>query len=62
MGGDIREMTRNSAISELRQLEALKGDTEVAHQLADDILCDLLDSIGCGAVVVEYKKINKWYA
>lgn len=36
-------------------------DTEAAHRFADDILCDLLTSLGYVDVVAEYRKIHKFY-
>lgn len=54
-------MTREEAIQCLKD-EQESGDTEIAHINADDVLCDLLKSIGYGDVVNEYEKIKKWYA
>lgn len=53
-------MTREEAIAQLK--EANKLDTECAHGVADDVLCDLLEFLGYVDVVVEYNKIEKWYA
>jgi len=49
------------AIDDLKEQQK-NPDTECAHIEADDILCNLLKHIGFGEVVVEYEKINKWYA
>lgn len=54
-------MTREEAIQSLKD-EQESDDTEIAHCNADEILCDLLKSLGYGDVVSEYEKINKWYA
>lgn len=54
-------MTKEEAIEELKKCQR-SSDTEVAHSLADDVLCDLLESLGFGDVVEEYNKINKWFA
>lgn len=48
-------------------LEALKAaqvndDTEAAHSDADDVLCDLLISLGYQDVVDEWRAVHKWYA
>jgi hypothetical protein len=43
----------------LREIQEI-ANIEVAHRLADDILCRLLSSLGyasCG-----YNKVGKWYA
>lgn len=54
-------MTKEKAIEMLKQ-EQQNFDTEVAHSNADDILCELLFSLGYADVVNEYNKINTWYA
>jgi hypothetical protein len=43
-------------------LELGKGDPEIAHVNADEILCELLTSLGFSDVVEEFKKVPKWYA
>lgn len=54
------------SIDRTRALELLeecpKGDPEAAHPLADEVLCDLLESLGYGDVVAAWRKIDKWYA
>lgn len=37
-------------------------DLESAHVEADDILCDLLRSLGHGDVVDKFERVNKWYS
>lgn len=54
-------MTKEKAIERLRELQA-DGDQENGHIEADDILCELLVSLGYEDVVKEYHKIGKWYA
>ena len=54
-------MTREEAIEALCKAK-INSDTEEAHMLADDILCDLLVSLGYRDVVVEWRKVDKWYA
>jgi hypothetical protein len=54
-------MTADQAIKELKELQK-SSDTELAHSLADDILCDLLEELGLIDVVIEYEKIEKWFA
>ena len=53
-------MTKEKAIVELK--EANKLDTECAHYKADEILCELLNSLGYQDVVEVYNDIYKWYA
>lgn len=43
-------------------LELGKGDPEIAHVNADEVLCELLKSLGFSDVVKEFKKVPKWYA
>lgn len=54
-------MSREEAISKLKEAESC-WDTEEAHGQADDVLCDLLRSLGYGDVVDAWKKVPKWYA
>ncbi len=54
-------MTREQAIEQLKELQ-LEGDPEASHSNADEVLCGLLHSLGYEDVVVEWHKIEKWYA
>lgn len=54
-------MTRVEAIAKLKSLRVDQSDVEANHSLADEILCALLEGIGYGDVVVEWRKIKKWY-
>lgn len=46
-----------------RMKEAQKNnDTEAAHGYADDILCETLNELGYYDLVLEYGKVDKWYA
>lgn len=38
------------------------GDTEIAHGIADDLLCEALTLLCCDDIVDIYKKVEKWYA
>lgn len=49
------------AVNQMRELQKL-GDAEIAHSLADDLLCEMLETLGCHDLVAEWRKINKWYA
>jgi hypothetical protein len=55
-----REMKRNDGIDQLGEIQEI-ADIEVAHRLADDILCRLLQSLGYADVVAEYNKVGKWF-
>jgi hypothetical protein len=54
-------MTRELAI---QILEAQKdnGDTEIAHGVADSVICELLETLGYEDVVEAYNKVDMWYA
>lgn len=45
----------------LHQLNDL-GDEEVAHGVADTLLCNLLTSLGYADVVEAYEGVDKWFA
>ena len=39
-----------------------RGDTEVVHSEADDLMCDLLEALGYGQGVQIFRNMNRWYA
>ena len=55
-----RAMKRTEATDQLREIQEI-NDLKVAHRLADDILCRLVQSLGYGDVVAEYNRVGKWY-
>ena len=56
-------MNREEAIKQLNELSSdYSGDTEADHSTADNILCELLSSLGYQDVVDAWEKVNKWYA
>lgn len=55
------DMTREEALRQLKELGTSK-DTEAAHSCADDILMELLKSLGYEDVVAAYDDVPKWYA
>jgi len=57
----MNSITKEQAIEKLKAQQGT-DDTESAHAQADNILCQLLESLGCADVVVEYNKIDKWFA
>lgn len=54
-------MSREEAINKLKILQEM-GDKEIAHCNADDVICELLKSLGYEDVVKAYDVIDKWYA
>ena len=55
------EYTRQEAIDDLKELQT-NLDPEDGHVDADQILVDLLESLGYVDVTLEYEKIEKWYS
>jgi len=58
---DLEKVVNNIAINELKMC-VMNGDTEMAHHAADEVLLDLLRSLGFGEVCDEWEKVDKWYA
>lgn len=54
-------MSREEAIRQLKLAQA-SLDTEAAHCSADEVLCELLESLGFSDVVDAWKEVSKWYA
>jgi hypothetical protein len=54
-------MDREKAISELEMCVG-NSDYEMAHAAADDVLVDLLTSLGYEDVVAVWDRVGKWYA
>lgn len=54
-------MTREQAVARLKELQT-GGDVEAEHSNADEVLCQLLNSLGYQDVVNEWNKVDKWYA
>ncbi len=52
---------RDQALTQLKDLHN-NHDTEVAHRLADAILCDFITSLGYPDVADAFEKLGKWYA
>lgn len=59
----MTEQTRMEGwIKRLRDLQHKDGDTENQHAQADDVLCEVLESLGCKHLVEEWKRVPRWYA
>jgi hypothetical protein len=54
-----KELIENALLA---LLEGNSHDTEIAHSIADDVLCTLLIELGYKEVVDAYNEIDKWYA
>jgi hypothetical protein len=55
-------MTPNQFREAMQMIKDAAGDTEVDHGKADELLCDLLDSLGYDEGITIYREIEKWYA
>lgn len=56
-------MTKDEAIKKLKEIQNdTENDEEFCHINADNVLCDLLETLGYKEVVDEWDKIKKWYA
>ena len=62
-------MTKEEALAKLREIKAGESisdsdysSPELAHFEADEVLCQLLKSLGCADVVEAFRDVFKWYA
>ena len=56
------ELSEYNKIRDEMELLIECGDPEYAHSRADELLCELLDSLGYGKIVELYSYVDKWYA
>lgn len=54
-------MTPEEFKNEMQKLDE-NGDTEVSHSNMDDLMCDLLESLGYKEGIKIFKASEKWYA
>lgn len=57
----LTEEQRKDFIEQLKK-EASNQDHEVAHITADNILCEILNTLGYSDIVEAFNEIFKWYA
>ena len=43
-------------------IELSKDETETAHVMADDVLCDLICELGHLYIVELFNEVKKWYS
>ena len=55
------KLTPEEALAKMREAERM-DDNEVAHGLADDLLCAVLRYYGQDELVEVYNSVGKWYA
>lgn len=53
---------KDAAIAQKITDTAMTGDYEMDHRTADELLCELLVSIGCEKSVEAWEKVGKWYS
>ena len=56
----MEKKTKQDYIQDL--IDCKNSDIEVAHIVADSVLCDFLRDLGHGDLVDEWEKVDKWYA
>jgi hypothetical protein len=57
----MKQKLLDEAVKKLQEI-AKDDDTECAHSDADQVLCDLLESLGYSDVVKAWDEVHKWYA
>jgi len=58
---EVNEFLKEKYLNKLKE-KCSSGDIEINHYNADDVLCELLESLGYNEIVTEFKKLEKWYA
>ena len=51
----------DEALERMVDLKA-HNDTEIAHEIADEILCEVLRGLGYNDLVDAYEAVPKWFA
>lgn len=62
----MTETTRETAERVLLELRELNhggpGDPELEHSRADELLCEMLTTLGYEQIVSAWHEVDKWYA
>ena len=63
-GTDKKPMTPDEFAARMRAIYPADGvyDNEVAHDNADNLMCELLTALGYGDGVAIFEAADKWYA
>ena len=56
-----KEFSAKGFTNEMRRIER-NNDTEMAHILADELMCKLLRELGYGEGVDIFEQMDKWYS
>ena len=57
----IQPLTPEKFAEKMREIFE-RRDCEMAHHAADELMCDLLRSLGYGAGVEVFENADRWYA
>ena len=49
-------------VEKMKECVKMSHDPEMAHSLADDLLCDFLEKLGYGELTDIFNDVQKWYA
>ena len=60
VSGPSEPMTPQEFAEKMKACES--DDLEAQHVLADDLMCELLESLGYEAGVGVFREMDKWYA
>lgn len=55
------DMTPEVFEAEMKRIE-VNRDAEGRHREADDLMCELLESMGYGSGIEIFRNMDKWYA
>ena len=58
---DAVKISYEKIIEQMNEV-AKVSDVELAHVIADDLLCECLNLFGCSELVMAFKRIKKWYS
>lgn len=51
------------AMTDMKELAKLsKGDVEICHSAADDLLCEVVERLGMYELAEDYRSVKKWYS
>ena len=56
-----QEFSEKGFANEMRRIDR-NNDTEMAHILADELMCKLLRELGYGEGVDIFEQMDKWYS
>ena len=60
--GEQQQKKINKYKKLIKEAQESQNSPEEDHIIADEYLCELLESLGYGEVVEEWRKVHKWYS